>query len=85
MTEELATIAIGKSIGCVEKVAASDDERGGENCMRIRVRMDVTRPLCRGRMVKMEEGKNRWVAFRYERLTFVIGAVCSTRARKTVT
>uniref|UniRef100_A0A2N9I518 Reverse transcriptase domain-containing protein n=1 Tax=Fagus sylvatica TaxID=28930 RepID=A0A2N9I518_FAGSY len=66
MTEELATIAIGKSIGCVEKVAASDDERGGENCMRIRVRMDVTRPLCRGRMVKMEEGKKRWVAFRYE-------------------
>ncbi len=45
MTEE-AAIAIGKSIGGVEKVAASDDEKGGENCMRIRVRMDVTRPLC---------------------------------------
>ena len=45
MTEEVA-IAIGKSIGGVEKVAASDDDKGGENCMRIRVRMDVTRPLC---------------------------------------
>ncbi len=67
MTEE-AAITIGKSIGEVEKVAARDDERGGENCIRIRVRMDVMRPLCRERMVKMEEGKKRWVAFRYERL-----------------
>jgi hypothetical protein len=67
MTEEAAK-AIGRSIGYVEKVAASDDERGGENCMRIRVRVDVTRPLCRGRIVKLEVGKTGWVAFRYERL-----------------
>ena len=67
MTEEAAT-AIGRSIGYVEKVAASDDERGGENCMRIRVRVDVTRPLCRGRLVKLEVRKTGWVAFRYERL-----------------
>ena len=66
-TEEAAT-AIGRSIGYVEKVAASDDERGGENCMRIRVRVDVTRPLCRGRLVKLEVRKTGWVAFRYERL-----------------
>ena len=34
MTEE-AVEAIGRSIGEVEKVANSDDERGGENCMRV--------------------------------------------------
>jgi hypothetical protein len=49
-------------------VAASDDERGGENCMRIRVRMEVNRPLCRGCLVNLDEGKQGWVAFRYERL-----------------
>lgn len=67
MTAEAAE-AIGKSIGEVEKVAKSDDERGGENCMRIRVRMEITSPLCRGRLVKLEEGQRCWVAFRYERL-----------------
>uniref|UniRef100_A0A2N9IQD1 CCHC-type domain-containing protein n=1 Tax=Fagus sylvatica TaxID=28930 RepID=A0A2N9IQD1_FAGSY len=54
--------------GLVEKVAASDDECGGENCMRVRVRMEVNRPLCRGRLVNLDEGKQGWVAFRYERL-----------------
>ena len=67
MTEEAAE-AIGRSIGEVEKVANSDDGRGGENCMRVRVRMEITSPLCRGRLVKLEEGKRCWVAFRYERL-----------------
>ncbi len=67
MTEEAAETN-GKSIGDVEKVAKSDDKRGGENCMRIRVQMEVTSPLCHGRLVKLEEGKRCWVAFRYERL-----------------
>ena len=65
---EAAAESIGQSIGLVEKVAASDDEHGGENCMRVRVRMEVNRPLCRGRLVKFEEGRNGWIAFRYERL-----------------
>jgi hypothetical protein len=65
---EAAAEAIGQSIGWVEQVAASDDERGGENCMSSRVRMEVNSPLCRGRLVKFEEGQKGWVAFRYERL-----------------
>jgi hypothetical protein len=59
---------IGKTLGVVEKVADMDDERGGENCMRVRIRLNVTAPLCRGRMIKLEENKKCWVAFRYERL-----------------
>ena len=66
-TEE-ATESIGRSIGLVEKVAASEDERGAENCMRVRIRLEVNRPLCRGRLVKFEDGIKGWVAFRYERL-----------------
>jgi hypothetical protein len=65
---KVAAESIGQSIGLVERVAASDDKRGGENCMRIRVRLEVNSPLCRGRLVKLEEGRTRWVAFRYERL-----------------
>jgi hypothetical protein len=67
MTEESAG-AIGRTLGQVERVADRDDERGGENCIRVRVRMDITTPLCRGRILSMEEGKKRWAAFRYERL-----------------
>ena len=66
-TKESAAV-IGKTLGKVERVADKDDERGGENCMRVRVRLDVTIPLCRGRMIKMEDGKKSWIAFRYERL-----------------
>uniref|UniRef100_A0A2N9GPD6 Uncharacterized protein n=1 Tax=Fagus sylvatica TaxID=28930 RepID=A0A2N9GPD6_FAGSY len=46
-TEEAAE-SIGRSIGLVEKVAAIEDERGGENCMRVRIRLEVNSPLCRG-------------------------------------
>uniref|UniRef100_A0A2N9HZ94 Zinc knuckle CX2CX4HX4C domain-containing protein n=1 Tax=Fagus sylvatica TaxID=28930 RepID=A0A2N9HZ94_FAGSY len=67
MTEEF-TGAIGRTLGQVERVTDRDDERGGENCMRVRVRMDITTPLCCGRMIRMEERKKRWAAFRYERL-----------------
>ena len=34
MTEESATV-IGKTLGQVERVDDKDDERGGENCMRV--------------------------------------------------
>ncbi len=67
MIEESAG-AIGRTLGQVERVADRDDERGGENCIRVRVRMDITTPLCRGRILSMEEGKKRWAAFLYERL-----------------
>uniref|UniRef100_A0A2N9FNY2 DUF4283 domain-containing protein n=1 Tax=Fagus sylvatica TaxID=28930 RepID=A0A2N9FNY2_FAGSY len=56
-TEE-AAVSIGRTIGVVEKVAACDDERGGENCMRVRIRMEVNNPLCRGRLVKFEVDKD---------------------------
>ena len=36
--------------------------------MRIRVEMDVSLPLCHGRVVSMENGKKCWVTFKYEHL-----------------
>lgn len=36
--------------------------------LRIRVKIDTTRPLCHGRRVTFEEGLERWVTFQYKRL-----------------
>lgn len=36
--------------------------------MRIRVRIDVTLPLCRGRVFLQKDGSKGWVSFKYKRL-----------------
>ena len=36
--------------------------------MRVRVTLDVYQPLCRGRVIKLEDGEKIWVSFKYERL-----------------
>ena len=36
--------------------------------MRIRVQVDVSKPLCRGPKVVFEDGKEGWVAFKHEKL-----------------
>ena len=41
---------------------------GGQGFMRVRVRVDVTQPLCCGRVVTMENGEQSWVVFKCERL-----------------
>ena len=41
---------------------------GGQGFMRVRVRVDVTQPLCCGRVVTLENGEQLWVTFKYERL-----------------
>ena len=40
----------------------------GGNFMRLRIGLDVTLPLCRGRVVSLEKGKKTWITFKYERL-----------------
>ena len=51
---------VQKSIGAVE-----DD---GGSFFRVRVMVDVTLPLCRGRVISLPNGKKSWVKFKYERL-----------------
>ena len=36
--------------------------------MRVRVLIDITKPLCRGRKVTLEDGTTHWVSFKYEQL-----------------
>ena len=40
----------------------------GSSFMRIRVLVDTSQPLCRGRKICLEDGKVGWVRFKYERL-----------------
>uniref|UniRef100_A0A7N2KK34 Zinc knuckle CX2CX4HX4C domain-containing protein n=1 Tax=Quercus lobata TaxID=97700 RepID=A0A7N2KK34_QUELO len=66
MTEDTAK-EIGDTIGTVIKLGDVSEWKGG-TFLRIRVRVDTTRPLYRGRRVTFEEGLERWVSFQYERL-----------------
>lgn len=43
-----------------------DTKVTGGSFMRVRVNLDVTRPLSRGRMVSIGQGKEQWVSFKYE-------------------
>ena len=54
----------------VGQVIHSDNpaETEGGNFMRLRIGLDVTLPLCRGRVVSLEKGKKTWITFKYERL-----------------
>ena len=36
--------------------------------MRVRVQIDITKPLCRGQKITMADNTERCVAFQYERL-----------------
>ncbi|KAK7815075.1 hypothetical protein CFP56_002053 [Quercus suber] len=40
----------------------------GRHFIRVRVKIDITLPLCRGRVITLENGSKHWVRFRYERL-----------------
>ena len=38
------------------------------NVMRIRVRVNTTLPLCRGRIFTLDNGSKGWISYKYERL-----------------
>nr|POE85857.1 uncharacterized protein CFP56_18206 [Quercus suber] len=60
-------IEIGESIGEVI-IPQNASEMHGGTFMRVRVLVDISRPLCRGRKVNFEEDLEGWVSFQYERL-----------------
>ena len=59
---------IGRTLGIVEHVdnSSSGDCRG--KCIRVRVNIDITQPLCRGRMVNLGGQKPQRISFQYESL-----------------
>lgn len=58
---------ICESIGEVHRSTENSEGEGG-SFVRVRVTLDVYQPLCRGRVIQLEEGGKIWVNFKYERL-----------------
>nr|POF02384.1 uncharacterized protein CFP56_77292 [Quercus suber] len=61
-------MAIGASLGEVIEVDVADSGVHWGKCLRVRVKIDIARKLIRGRKIKGEDGADRWVLFKYERL-----------------
>ncbi|XP_075633889.1 uncharacterized protein At4g02000-like [Castanea sativa] len=55
------------AVGVVNK-NSSDVEVDKGRVMRVRVRVDVSLPLCRGKVFSLDNGSKGWVSFKYERL-----------------
>ena len=45
---------------------ATDNEEG--SFIRVRVLVDISKPVCRGRRISLDDGKAHWVSFKYKRL-----------------
>ena len=60
--------AIGSSLGEVMEVDVPDSGVIWGKCLRVRVRIDATKRLIRGKKITIEGGEARWVQFKYERL-----------------
>jgi hypothetical protein len=60
-------LKIGSSMGPVKKVDVIEGEAGWDEYLRVRVMLDLTKPLARGRMLHLKE-KYVWIDFKYERL-----------------
>ena len=59
MSTEVAE-TICENVGEVVRSIGAETEEGG-SFFRVRIRVDITLPLCRGRLVTFEEGKRSWV------------------------
>jgi hypothetical protein len=58
---------IGSSVGVVEDVDVQDNELGWGEYLKVKIRVDLKKPLARGRMLHMP-GRSLWIAFKYEKL-----------------
>jgi hypothetical protein len=57
MNQESATL-LAAPLGVIEQVSEGDTATGNGQCLRIRVRLDITKPLCRGRKARLEKDVN---------------------------
>jgi hypothetical protein len=58
---------IGSSVGVVEDVDILDDEPGWGEYLKLKIRVDLKKPLARGRMLHVP-GRSLWIAFKYKKL-----------------
>ena len=61
-------MAIGSCLGSVLDVDVIETGVQWGKCLCVRVKIDVTKRLVRGKKISSEGGEPKWVNFRYERL-----------------
>ena len=57
---------IGSTLGKVEYIEESTKGDCRGCCMRIQINIDITQPLCKGRLVNMGGPKPQWISFKYK-------------------
>jgi hypothetical protein len=75
---EAMGVKLGSSVRLVEEVETDEDGIGWGEYLRVRICLDISKPLVRGRVLKLN-GEITWVAFQYERLPrfcFQCGIIC---------
>ena len=58
MTQKVSEV-IGRTLGVMEHAPETVEDRGGGPCMRIKVRIDITKLLCRGRKILLDDNMKR--------------------------
>jgi hypothetical protein len=69
---------LGAAAGLVEDVDTDKDGIGWGECLRVKIKIDLYKPLVRGRMLKFD-GKSTLIGFKYERLPkfcYHCGVIC---------
>ncbi|KAK3040000.1 hypothetical protein RJ639_027190 [Escallonia herrerae] len=77
-------ITIGRRIGELQQIEISKDGRLGEKgFLRLRVKIDIEKPLPKGFAMRKEGKEDAWIQFRYERLPdFCFRCGCLGHVRK---
>jgi hypothetical protein len=58
---------IGATVGQVDEVDILDDEVGWGEYLQVRIVLEITKPLARGRMLHLQN-KSIWIPFKYEKV-----------------
>lgn len=66
LMKEKAGRLMGSKVGEVLEVEADEDGSAVGSCMRVKVCLDVQKPLARGVLVEDEEGEGIWCKLKYE-------------------
>ena len=69
---------LGETMGIVEDVDTNEEGVGWGKFLRVRIRINLFKPLARGRMLRIKD-RSYWIPFRYEkmpRICFQCGLIC---------
>ena len=67
MLDPETAIELGESLSQVTPCTNPNELVGGD-FLRVHVEIDVSKPLCRGRRVALDDNTEQWISFKYEKL-----------------